>query len=116
VHGLAAAACRAGARLASAIPVQRVKGTVGNWTVETSRGVVRATDVLFATNGYTDRSAPALRRRLVPIGSYIIATEPLSDTEAVAVLPTRRVVFDSKYFLYYFRLSADNRLLFPPRR
>ena len=115
VHGLAAAACRAGAMLASAVAVERVTRTVGNWSVETSRGMIHATDVLFATNGYTDGSAPALRRRLVPIGSYIIATEPLSNPDAAAALPTRRVVFDSKYFLYYFRLSADNRLLFGGR-
>src|SRR6185295_9425137 len=85
------------------------------WTVSTSGGDVSAGDVLFATNGYTDRAAPALQRRFVPIGSYIIATEPLSDAQASAVLPHRRVAFDSKHFLYYFRLTADRRLLFGGR-
>ena len=51
----------------------------------------------------------------MPIGSYIIATEPLSPAEAASVLPRGRVVFDSKIYLFYFRLSADRRLLFGGR-
>jgi glycine/D-amino acid oxidase-like deaminating enzyme len=51
----------------------------------------------------------------VPIGSYIVVTEPLPDDVAAAILPTRRMAFDSKHFLYYFRLTADHRLLFGGR-
>jgi glycine/D-amino acid oxidase-like deaminating enzyme len=76
---------------------------------------VAAGDVLVATNGYTDPVAPALRRRLVPIGSYIVATEPLTTERAAALLPKGRVAFDSKNFLYYFRVTADRRLLFGGR-
>src|SRR5205814_1889354 len=54
-------------------------------------------------------------RRFVPVGSYIVATAPLDPNRADALLPHRRVVFDSKNFLYYFRLTADRRLLFGGR-
>jgi glycine/D-amino acid oxidase-like deaminating enzyme len=72
-------------------------------------------DVLFATNGYTDRALPALQRRFVPIGSYVITTEPLEEALASALLPRRRMAFDSRHFLHYFRLTGDRRLLFGGR-
>jgi glycine/D-amino acid oxidase-like deaminating enzyme len=52
---------------------------------------------------------------VVPVGSYIIATEPLDPAQACSLLPKRRVVFDSKHFLYYFRVTDDRRLLFGGR-
>jgi glycine/D-amino acid oxidase-like deaminating enzyme len=83
--------------------------------VETERGSIEAAAVVVATNGYTDRVAPFLRRRILPIGSYIVATEPLSEELASSVAPTGRVFFDSKHFLYYWRLTADRRLIFGGR-
>lgn len=115
VAGLAAAARRAGAALLEGVGVTRVMRSHSRWTLATTGGDIDAGDVLFATNGYTDGAAPALQRRLVPIGSYIIATEPLEPAAAAVVLPRRRAVFDSKHFLYYFRLATDNRLLFGGR-
>src|SRR5207244_7500629 len=47
----------------------------GGFTVETSRGAIAARDVLLATNGYSDGLVPSIRRRIIPIGSYIIATD-----------------------------------------
>ena len=114
-HGLAAAASRAGAAIATGAGVTRLVKTGRGWTVSTTSGELQARDVLVATNGYTNGAAPALQRRFVPIGSYIIATEPLSPAEGASVLPRGRVAFDTKYFLYYFRLSADRRLLFGGR-
>jgi glycine/D-amino acid oxidase-like deaminating enzyme len=115
VQQLAAAACRAGAVIAEAARVTDLRRANILWEVTTTRGSFEARDVLVATNGYTDRAAKWLQRRLVPIGSYIIATEPLSDADARQVLPKRRMVFDANYFLHYFRLSRDNRLLFGGR-
>jgi glycine/D-amino acid oxidase-like deaminating enzyme len=115
VLGLAAAATRAGASVAAAVPADGVTRTQGGWSISTTRGEVTARDVLIATNGYTGRAAPALRRRFVPIGSYIIATAPLSEADAAEVLPRGRVAFDSKHFLYYFRVTSDRRLLFGGR-
>jgi glycine/D-amino acid oxidase-like deaminating enzyme len=115
VHGLAAAATRAGVRLARHTPVTRIARDGRRWRLTTPSGEMSATDVILATNGYTDGVAPALQCRLVPIGSYIVVTEPLPDDVAAAILPTRRMAFDSKHFLYYFRLTADHRLLFGGR-
>ena len=114
-NGLAAAAARAGARVVTGAGVTRLAKSGDRWIVSTKDGDLPARDVLIATNGYTNGAAPALQRRFVPIGSYIIATEPLSPAEAAAVLPRGRVAFDSKHFLYYLRLSADRRLLFGGR-
>jgi glycine/D-amino acid oxidase-like deaminating enzyme len=120
VHGLAAAAQRAGALIAENTAVGKMTRTGAGrthheWTIDTEAGQVRARDVLVATNGYTDHAAPALQRRLIPIGSYIITTAPLPPEAAARILPKRRMVFDSRYFLHYFRLTADNRLLFGGR-
>jgi glycine/D-amino acid oxidase-like deaminating enzyme len=87
----------------------------GGLTVKTPRGEIAARDVLLATNGYSDGLVPSIRRRIIPIGSYIIATEPLSADRARGAIPNRRMLFDSKNFLYYWRLSSDNRMLFGGR-
>jgi glycine/D-amino acid oxidase-like deaminating enzyme len=115
VHGLAAAAARAGAIIAEQTAVDAVTRHGGEWLLHTARGQVRARDVLAATNGYTDNAAHALQRRLIPIGSYVITTAPLDDAVASRLLPRRRMAYDSRYFLHYFRLTSDNRLLFGGR-
>ena len=115
VVGLANAARRAGAVIAEATPVDRFGARGHRWSLTTPHGEIDAADVLIATNGYTDRAAPALQRRFVPIGSYIIATEPLHAALAKTLLPRGRMAFDSKHFLYYFRLTPDHRLLFGGR-
>ena len=115
VQGLASAARRRGACIATGTGVTTLERRGGRWRVATTGGDVDAANVVLATNGYTGAASPALTRRLVPIGSYIIATEPLTAIEAAAILPRRRVAFDSKHFLYYFRLTRDSRLLFGGR-
>ena len=115
VRGLAMAAARAGADLHEKTAALAIERNGSGFKVAVGRGTIAAKDVLVATNGYTDAAAPALRRRVIPIGSYIIATRPLSPEQAARTLPRRRMVFDSKNFLYYFRLSPDNRMLFGGR-
>jgi glycine/D-amino acid oxidase-like deaminating enzyme len=114
-RGLAAAARRAGARLCERTAVTRVGRHGPRWALATTRGDVEASNVLAATNGYTSRALPWLQRRVVPIGSYAIATAPLAEETARELLPTRRMVFDSRNFLVYFRLTCDGRLLFGGR-
>ncbi|MGH8252721.1 MAG: NAD(P)/FAD-dependent oxidoreductase [Steroidobacteraceae bacterium] len=111
VAGLARAARAAGASLRSAARVQRMDRQGTQWRLTTSRGVVAANDVLVATSGYTGTATPELRRRVLPIGSYVIVTDPLPDALAQELSPTRRMMYDSMHFLHYFRLVADNRLL-----
>jgi len=114
--GLAAAADRAGADLHEGVRARSVKRERdGRFLIDTERGAIRAGEVLVATNGYTDGVAPSLRRRIMPIGSYIIASEPLPEDLARELSPTGRSFFDTKYFLYYWHVSADRRMIFGGR-
>ena len=115
VRGLADAARRGGVTILEDAPAERIARAGTRWSVESRSFAIDAGDVLLATNGYTDSAAAALQRRLVPVGSYIIATAPLGADVAHALLPRRRVAFDSKNFLYYFRVTDDRRLLFGGR-
>jgi glycine/D-amino acid oxidase-like deaminating enzyme len=83
--------------------------------VDTSRGPIRAREVFLATDAYVSPVTPPFHKRLMSIGSYAIATAPLSAATAHELLPRRRMAFDSKHFLYYFRVTADHRLLFGGR-
>ena len=114
--GLAAAAGDAGADLHERVRARSVRRQAdGRFTVETERGAILARDVFIATNGYTDGVAPGLRRRIIPIGSYIIATEPLPDELVAELSPRGRAFFDTKNFLYYWHVSADRRMVFGGR-
>ncbi len=115
VRALVSSARGAGATLIARNPVTRLERNEGGWRVSTDRASVETARVLVATNGYTTALTPALQRRVVPVGSYIIATAPLPADVAARVLPRGRMVFDTKHFLYYFRLTSDRRLLFGGR-
>jgi glycine/D-amino acid oxidase-like deaminating enzyme len=115
VRGLGQAAERAGARLMEDTEVTRVKKVGGGFELGTSRGLMRAREVLAATNGYTPAALARLRRRVIPIGSYIIATKPLGEELARRLIPKGRVMNDTKHLLYYFRLSPDGRMVFGGR-
>jgi glycine/D-amino acid oxidase-like deaminating enzyme len=119
VHGLAKAAQRHGACLFDHTRVTSVSlhpnGASGSFRVETSRGSLTAKEVLLASGAYTTEATPALRKKVIPIGSYIIATEILPDALAAEVSPRNRMIYDSKHFLYYYRLTPDNRMLFGGR-
>ena len=67
-----------------------------------------------ATGGYTGPATPALRRKIIPIGSFVIASEPLPEHLVRALIPHQRMVFDYRHFLNYFRLW-DQRLIFGGR-
>ena len=113
--GLASAADLAGADLHEGVRAKRIAKADGGFVVETERGLIRARDVFVATNGYTDGVVPSLRRRIIPIGSYIIASEPLPEELAHELSPKGRAFFDTKNFLYYWHVSADRRMVFGGR-
>jgi glycine/D-amino acid oxidase-like deaminating enzyme len=113
--GLASAADRAGADLHEGVRAKRIAKADGGFVVETERGTIQARDVFVATNGYTDGVVPSLRRRIIPIGSYIIASEPLPEELAHELSPKGRAFFDTKNFLYYWHVSADRRMVFGGR-
>jgi glycine/D-amino acid oxidase-like deaminating enzyme len=114
VAGLAAAAVRAGAILCARARVNRIERSQNRFVVETERGRVEAESVLVATSGYTGNVTRKLQRKIIPIGSFIIATERLSDELAYELSPKNRMIFDFKHFLNYFRLW-DNRMIFGGR-
>ena len=112
--GLARAAVRAGAVIVEGVEVTGVRRANGRSVVSTSAGPVSAGEVLVATNGYTDAAFPALQRRVVPVGSYIVATAPLGESVASRMLPGGRVMSDTWNLLHYFRLGGG-RLIFGGR-
>lgn len=107
-RGLAAAARREGATLLGETKVEAVGREGVGFVLRTPRGVLRARDVLVATNGYS-RQGPMrwLARRVVPVASYIIATEILGEARVRALFPTGRMIADTKRVLNYFRPSPD---------
>jgi glycine/D-amino acid oxidase-like deaminating enzyme len=119
VMGLAKAAQCAGALLFDHARVTAVTPEVSNGTrrfrMTTSRGSLTAREVLLASGAYTTSATPVLRRKVIPIGSYIIATEVLPVDLAQELSPRNRMIYDSKHFLYYYRLTPDNRMLFGGR-
>jgi glycine/D-amino acid oxidase-like deaminating enzyme len=115
VAGLARAADNAGAVLCENSPVERIERRGVHWRIATKQGALDATDVLVATSGYTGAITPALRRKIVPIGSYVIVSEPLPIDAARELSPRGRMMYDSRHLLHYFRLTPDRRLLFGGR-
>ena len=119
VSGLAKAAQRAGACLFEHARVTRVSPQFSAGTrsfrIETSRGNLTAKEVILASGAYTSEATPALRKKIIPIGSYIIATEVLAEDLARELSPRGRMIYDSRHFLYYYRLTPDNRMLFGGR-
>ena len=119
VAGLALAALRAGACLydhtrVTSVEPERNKNA-HKFRVHTSRGVITAREIILASGAYTTGATPALRKKIIPIGSYIIATETLPADLARELSPRNRMIYDSKHFLYYYRLTPDNRMLFGGR-
>ncbi|NOY99523.1 MAG: FAD-binding oxidoreductase [Chloroflexi bacterium] len=115
VFGLAEVAARRGARLCERTGVTRIEKNASGYDLHTTRGALRAGEVLVATNGYTDRTVPGLRPKIFPVGSYSIVTEPLSEDLQREISPKGRVFWDSKWFLNYFRLTPDGRMLWGGR-
>ena len=119
VTGLAHAAQRAGACLHDHTRVERVQPVSQNgarkFLLRTSQGAVTAREVILASGAYTMEVTPALRKKIIPIGSYIIVTEVLPGDLARELSPRNRMIYDSKHFLYYYRLTPDKRMLFGGR-
>ena len=118
--GLAQAAERRGAQIHTTTCVQRLERLGGGQAhrLHTDRGSVRAEQVLLATGAARHGDYGSfgwLRRRIVPIGSFIIVTEPLGAERAMALLRERRTYVTVANIHHYFRLSPDHRLVFGGR-
>jgi len=115
-QGLLARARSAGAELHPDTDVTRIVPNHPGFTVTTSRGAVRARDVLIATNGYTGSVTPWLARRVVPFDAFMVATETLAPAVLDRVLPTGRTCLDDNHNIDFVRRSPDgNRILFGGR-
>lgn len=114
VAGLARAAEKAGATLHARARVNSLERRGMRLHIQTERGALTAQSVLVGTSGYTGGVTKNLQKRIIPIGSFIIATERLSDELAYELSPKNRMIFDSMHYLNYFRLW-DNRMIFGGR-
>jgi glycine/D-amino acid oxidase-like deaminating enzyme len=109
-------ALEGGASVVDHCPVSAINPARDGFEVQTPRGVVQARQVLLATNGYSGPLSPWHRRRVIPIGSYQIATEPLGADRVRSLIPHGRNIVDSRRVVVYFRPSADGeRIIFGGR-
>jgi glycine/D-amino acid oxidase-like deaminating enzyme len=115
IRGLGEAAQRAGVTIHEQAPVQALTKRGSGHELQTPRGRMQAEQVLLATGAYTRRPFRWQQVRIAPVGSFIIATEPLDASVCDDLLPTRRMASDSKNLLNYFRITPDNRMLFGGR-
>src|SRR5262249_48353219 len=96
--------------------VTGVRRETGGFTVATERGPVLARDVIVATNGYTGKGTPWLRRRIIPIESQMIATEPLPREAMIRLMPKARLMVDTCRVHNFWRPSPNlSRILFGGR-
>ena len=109
--GLARAAAAVGVRIFEASRVEAI-GSGAHPEVRTPEGLARARFVLIATNGYLGALAPAVAARLMPINNFVVATDPLGEAAAEALIRQDLAVADTRFVVNYFRRSTDHRLLF----
>jgi glycine/D-amino acid oxidase-like deaminating enzyme len=103
------ATCGAGVKLCAHAEVRALERHSAGFRLHTARGDLRAEQVLVATNGYTGGVTPDLRRRVIPVTSYIVATEELPLDLTAELSPRARMFVDWNRLLSYFRLSPDRR-------
>jgi len=111
-RGLAAAAINAGAEVYTQTPVTELRQRESGWSLLTDRGHIAADQVILSTNGYTDNLFSGLKESIVPIVSIQAATEPLTDDQYARILPGKQTFADTRRVIYYFKKTADNRLVF----
>lgn len=115
-QGLAEAAARRGALIYENNPVIGLRRLAGQaHEVRTPNGSVKARQVLLATGTSSVGPLGWFRRRIVPVGAFIIVTEPLPVDLLDRLTPRRRMTTDTKNFVNYFRVTPDDRLLFGGR-
>jgi glycine/D-amino acid oxidase-like deaminating enzyme len=99
----------AGAQVVDQCAAQAIERDGDRFRVRTRKGTVTARDIVLATNGYSGPLSPWHRRRVIPIGSYIIATAPEAPEKMRALIPHDRMVSDTRRVVFYYRLSPDQR-------
>jgi gamma-glutamylputrescine oxidase len=113
--GLARAAALAGVRIFEMSPVLDWSDASGRLRVRTDLGVVECAQLVLAGNAWLGQTVPELQHKLMTVGTYIIATEPLGELRARQLIANNAAVCDTNWILDYFRRSSDHRLLFGGR-
>lgn len=111
VQGEACAAAKLGVRIFEQSPVLRIEHGP-SVTLHCAHGKVRAQSLVLGCNAHLDELEPRLSGKVLPAGSYVVATERLPEQVAQALIPQNMALCDQKVGLDYYRLTADNRLLF----
>ncbi len=115
-QGLLRLAIDRGCRVVSNCEALGIERNARGFNVTTGKGVVRAKKVVVATSGYTGQVSAWQRRRIIPIGSYMLATEAIEAERMRKLIPRDRVFSDSRKLVTYFRRTPDaRRLLFGGR-
>jgi glycine/D-amino acid oxidase-like deaminating enzyme len=115
VRGLAAALGRSGGRIFTGSPALKLTRSAGAWSIETPGGSLSAPLVILATNAYTGAVTDDLRRSVVAVPSFQVATAPIPATLRGAILPGGQAASDTRRLLRYFRLDASARLVMGSR-
>jgi len=110
--GLGEAAKSVGAKIFEHSKALSIEYGQNNVKVVTEKGTVTARDIIVATDGYSGKIINELNKGVLPISARIIATEQLPESVVNSVIPKDRMVFDTSHFLYYFRRTPDNRIVF----
>ncbi len=111
-QGLAGAIERAGGRIFEQSQVLDYRESARGFVARTAQGEVHSEVLVLACNAYIDRLDTGLRNRLLPVGSYQVASVPLDPELAQSLLPRNSCVIDNQFVPDYFRLTPDHRLLF----
>lgn len=107
---------KAGATVVAGAPVDDIRRVAGGFDLTCPKGTIRAEQVAICTNGYTGALSPQFRRRILPIRTAMIATEPLAPEVMDRLFPKDRVCNDSRRIVAYYRRSPDgSRVLFGGR-
>ena len=119
MHGLATAVTCHGGDVVENAPATAMHRDGDSWQLSTAKGQLTARNIIVATGAYSGQFASKqfryFSRRIIPVGSYIIATRPLTDAEIAVTVPGNRTYVTSLNVGHYFRLSPDNRLIFGGR-
>ncbi|MDC0479964.1 FAD-binding oxidoreductase [Candidatus Marinimicrobia bacterium] len=115
VFGLAKSVENLGVSLFEKTRVDSINRISNGFELITKKGKLNSKDVVIATNGYTDTMVPGMKPKVFPVGSYIIVSEPLPADLQHKLSPKKRMFYDSKNFLNYFRLTPDGRMLWGGR-
>jgi glycine/D-amino acid oxidase-like deaminating enzyme len=115
VRGLGHAVLRAGGRIHTHSPALRLGRRAGTWSIDTPQGSVSAPVVIIATDAYTDAVNEQLRRTMVPVPSFQVATAPIPAELRSTILPEGQAASDTWHLLRYFRLDTSGRLVLGAR-